>query len=455
MTATPVGGHTGDSLRKAYILSRPLKPYGKKRGNRRSGSRRAAYWVEAAVFGAIFLAGCATLVALMITVVWPGWRVNQEFVETRCTVTGKRLVEMHDESGVAYRPEISIEYEVGNVTHIEATYDIAVYQEKSYTNDRDVAEAVLGQFEPGQETTCWYDPDKPSVVVLQRRFHWWIWLFVIVPVAMIVIGGGGLIYALRHAGKSRERNAASAGLSDHFERRDANGVDELFPHVPSDENITNSPGTTLAYRLPISTSPGWKLLSALVLCLFWSGVTSVFVAMVIRGHLAGRPNWWLTAFVAPLVMIALGTIYYFLRQLLVTRGVGPTRLEIGEHPIYPGQTYEVLISQTGKLSVGFIEVLLACDEEATYQQGTDTRTDRQRVFDRQVFRREEFEISPDAPFEDRCRFEVPDGSMHSFKSDNNEISWKLIVRGRVARRPAYERSFPIVVAPARPAEGEA
>jgi hypothetical protein len=275
---------------------------------------------------------------------------------------------------------------------------------------------------------------------------------------MIVIGGGGLVFVLRYSGKSRERNAA--GRSERLERHDepgheAGGEAELLPHVPSDENITNSPGTTLAYRLPISTSPGWKLFGTLLLCLFWSGVTSVFVVMMVRGHLAGRPNWWLTAFVAPLVIIALGTVYYFLRQLLVTRGVGPTRLEIGEHPIYPGQTYEVLISQTGKLSVGTLEVLLACDEEATYQQGTNTRTDRQRVFDQRVFCREDFEIMPDAPFEDRCRFQVPGGSMHSFKSDNNEISWKLVVRGKVARWPAYERSFPIVVAPSRPPKDEA
>ncbi|MCH8923621.1 MAG: DUF3592 domain-containing protein [Planctomycetes bacterium] len=441
-------------------MSRPLKPYGKKRGHRRTGSKKTGYWVEAAIFGAIFLAGCAMSVVLLRTMIWPEWRVNQEFVETGGTVTGKRLVEIRDKSGVAFRPEISIEYKVGAIPYHEATYDIAVYREESYTNDRAVAEAVLGQFEAGQEVTCWYDPDEPSVVVLQREFHWWIWLFALVPVAMLVIGGGGLVFALRHAGKSRERSAAAAGRSDRYERRDADGREsagngELFPHVPSDENITNSPGTTLAYRLPISTSPGWKLLGALLLCLFWSGVTSVFVVMVVRGHLAGRPNWWLTTFVAPLVLIALGTIYYFFRQLLFTRGVGPTRLEIGEHPIYPGQTYELLISQTGKLSVGSLEVLLACDEEATYQQGTDTRTDRQRVFYQQVFHREDFEILPEAPFEDRCRFEVPSGSMHSFKSENNEISWKLIVRGNVARWPAYERSFPIVVAPSRPPEGEA
>ena len=95
------------------------------------------------------------------------------------------------------------------------------------------------------------------------------------------------------------------------------------------------------------------------------------------------------------------------------------------------------------------------DEEATYQQGTDTRTDRLRVFDQRVFHREDFEIMPGEPFEDRCRFEIPSGSMHSFKSDNNEISWKLIVRGDVARWPAYERSFPIVVAPSRPPEDKA
>ena len=37
--------------------------------------------------------------------------------------------------------------------------------------------------------------------------------------------------------------------------------------------------------------------------------------------------------------------------------------------------------------------------------------------------------------------------MHSFRSEHNEISWKLLVKGAVAGWPDYERSFPVIVHP--------
>jgi hypothetical protein len=51
------------------------------------------------------------------------------------------------------------------------------------------------------------------------------------------------------------------------------------------------------------------------------------------------------------------------------------------------------------------------------------------------------------PFECRCQIRVPQDAMHSFQSNHNEISWKLVVKGNVAGRREYERVFPLVVNP--------
>ena len=37
--------------------------------------------------------------------------------------------------------------------------------------------------------------------------------------------------------------------------------------------------------------------------------------------------------------------------------------------------------------------------------------------------------------------------MHSFKSDNNELNWSLVVDGKVAGWPDYQRSFPVIIYP--------
>jgi hypothetical protein len=37
--------------------------------------------------------------------------------------------------------------------------------------------------------------------------------------------------------------------------------------------------------------------------------------------------------------------------------------------------------------------------------------------------------------------------MHSFSADHNAVSWMLVVRGRMARWPEFERRFPLYVYP--------
>jgi hypothetical protein len=92
-------------------------------------------------------------------------------------------------------------------------------------------------------------------------------------------------------------------------------------------------------------------------------------------------------------------------------------------------------------------VWLACDERATFHQGTDTRTETRRVYQSRCFVREDFQIHQGLPFESRCQVCVPVGAMHSFQADHNEVSWKLIVKGSVHNWPDYQREFQIVVQP--------
>ena len=69
-------------------------------------------------------------------------------------------------------------------------------------------------------------------------------------------------------------------------------------------------------------------------------------------------------------------IYLFMRQLLIASGVGPTQLEISDHPLLPGRRYDLYLSQAGRLTMNFLEIDIVCEEQATYHQGTDTRTER-------------------------------------------------------------------------------
>ncbi|OHB68171.1 MAG: hypothetical protein A2V70_19695, partial [Planctomycetes bacterium RBG_13_63_9] len=256
-------------------------------------------------------------------------------------------------------------------------------------------------------------------------------------------------YRLLHWGKSAERRAA---MLQRRQQRDLFGTNgaaaRKFPSIPNGIDIINSPGIKLKYRLPIAKSPGWVLFGALLTCLFWNGIVSVFVVLAVRGHFDGRPDWFLTLFVVPFALVGIALIVYFVRQFLVTTGVGPTLVEISDHPLHPGQKCQLFVSQSGRLTLNSIRVLLVCQEEATYRQGTDTRTETREVYRQEVFRRENFEVRRGLPFKAECELDVPAGAMHSFRADHNEIAWKLIVQGDIARWPDYERPFPLVIRPA-------
>ncbi len=432
-------------FRESFVLSRWFRFYEKKRGDRRTGSKQFASLGEALFFSVFLLAGAVFFAIMFANLVIPEWSANRFFAETPCVVDRVVIHESDGtDGGIVYRPDIHIHYTVGGTRYDTVTYNI---QRDTYSS-RAAAETRAEPFVAGREYPCWYDTMNPATAVLVRGYSGFVYVVLLVPISFIVIGGGGLIYTISHWGTSAERRASlaqQAARIDVFETNDQQ--QDQYPAIPCDANLTNSPGTTLAYRLPVAVEPGWALFLALAACVFWNGIVAMFVVMVIQGHRRNEPDWGLTVFVAPFVLIGIGLMIYLARQLFVTTGIGATRIEISDHPLKPGERYEILIAQAGRLSINSLEVLLACDEWATYRQGTDTRTESRRVCIRPVFRRESFGIHPGVPFESRCPLEIPRDAMHSFKTDHNEINWKLIVRGDVAGWPNFDREFPVFVYP--------
>jgi hypothetical protein len=220
-----------------------------------------------------------------------------------------------------------------------------------------------------------------------------------------------------------------------------------LPAVPPIDEVVDSPGVRLAYRLPSDAASGQMSFALAFVSVIWNTLVAGFVVQVVRQHLAGHPNWLLTWLVVPFVLAGAWTVFALVRQILLTAGTGTTLLEIAEHPLYPGQKYEAFLSQTGRLQVRWFQVQLVCEERATYPQGTDTRTASAIVRRETVFSERKFEIPPGGAFEAHFTVAVPTGVMHSFSAAHNAVSWMLVVRGRMARWPEFERRFPLYVYP--------
>lgn len=273
------------------------------------------------------------------------------------------------------------------------------------------------------------------------------WLMVVVAASFVLIGGGGLILTVLQVGTSAERRSALAKRAANLDLMgDAPSAPE-FPHVPPDGNLTNSPGVRLRYRLPVTQFHIWSLTLAAAFCLIWNGILSVLLTVVITSLADRQPDWFLTAFAVPSLAIGTWSIYNFAKQMLAHTGVGPTQVEISDHPLRPGGQYQVVVSQGGRIKLKWLELSLVCEEEATFHQGTDVRTESRAVSYTRMALYENLSIDPGTPFEHLGELQVPSQAMHSFRGKCNAIHWKLVVRGGGARWQQFDRSFPIVVIP--------
>jgi len=432
-------------------LARSFRLFDKKRGNRRTGSKRWGSVGELVVFASFLLFGCAVGAIILDTLVVPQWRANHEFVRVFCQVLEAGVGESQDDEVTVYRPEIKIEYEVDGRTYRTRTYDVGW----AYSSGRDDKQAIVGSFQEaadaGEKRPCWYDPKEPKTAVVVCGYRWWNWLLFVVPLSLIAIGGGGLIYTAMHWGKSTEHRAVMAGRSARREPFAANGRPASpFPNVPEPAPAALGAGRTLPVRLPGDISTRWALLGWASACAAANTATIVLAVLVVGGHWAGHGSWWLTLLLIPLVALAALTISFLLRRLLT----GSTTIEISAHPLHPGQTCQLFFSQSGHMRINCLEVLLVCEEEATYRQGTDTRTERNEVYGQRLLVEGPFRVRRGKPFQTTCPMTVPAGAMHSFKADHNEIGWKLVVKGDVAGWPGYRRTFPLVVRPERDKHGD-
>ncbi|MFI5456789.1 MAG: DUF3592 domain-containing protein [Isosphaerales bacterium] len=412
-----------------------------------------------AFFGLFFLAGCGSLVMLVWGFLLLDWRANNRYLPNSCVVLDRRLAkEMSDpppeggRGGPVYHPEIKIRYEVGGRKYEVWTYD-AIHM---WYPNRAGQQAIVDSFQVGATCPCWYDPDRPDKAILVRRYTVAPYVLLVVPVGFLLIGGIGISITW----KNRRKTAQERGLERAL--RAGGGALSAGPDrstVPA-LDLSQSPGTTLPYRLPTSTRPVRNVLGCLFFTLVWNGIAAPFIVNMIGSRLGASwakpgPPWpielLIILFALAGVSVAVFFIYFCIAELLVAIGVGPTTVEISHHPLEPGVHFEVFLAQGARRTMKMISlrVVCVCEEEATRSGGESARTETRRVYAEEILARDRFELRPTLPLEARAELRLPRGAMHSFLAVHNQVRWKLVVRGDVAGWPNFEREFPIVVQPSK------
>ncbi len=437
----------------------------KKNKGRRTGSNAYGIVGEACLFLALFLFGACGLIVVVLSLATRSWPADTYFPTvfyqaTSATIEGRRLGEQPSEEAILYRPEFLIEYSVDGKTFRTWTYD----HEGEYLPDSAAAREILdNSFPESQECTCWYDPithgpdreanddfatGETRDVVLVRGIRWSLWLMVTMFTTFILTGGAGVFYLVLNTGASLERRASLVKRASELGRMGKTPfTEEEYPMVPSNMLISDSPGTVLAFRLPVARVHGWRLFATAAFCLAWNAMATGFVLTAIWKHLSGDHNWLPTVLALVFLAIGVWVVYHFIMEMIATTWIGPTNIEISQLPLRPGMKCDICIFQAGQMAFRTFRVFLICEEKTSFRHGTDIRHDSREVLKEQVFYWEDFDILPGEPFQQQCSLIIPEHAMHSFQSEHNVLQWRLVVEAEPTGWLSFRREFPVIVYP--------
>jgi len=333
-----------------------------------------------------------------------------------CTVLSSRLRSWSTDDGTSYRADVLYVYRAEGRGWTSNRVDSFGFA----NSGRDSARAILDRHPDGTADTCWVDPRDPSRSVLERRLRP-MHLLGLIPLVFVIAGGALASYGWK---KLRSRQGG---------------------HEASIEEAASA-GEPLVLKPQVG--PVGKVLGSLFFALLWNGIVSVFLWQVWKGWEQGRPDWFLTIFLIPFVLVGLlsfGLVGYTLLALANPRPrltLAPGRPRLGD-----GLRLDWgFTGRAGRLE--HLHIFLEGREEATYQRGTKTYTDREVFATLDLIDTTNHWEIPRGTAE----LVIPAETMHSFEGNSNKIVWEIKVAGKIARWPDVDQNFPLGIHPMRTEE---
>ena len=401
-------------------------------------------WGEALAFLTMLVVGVVIFILQCVTWAIPQLTLHQEFVPSRGVILDKQVAEKTFAAEIRYRPEVLLEHTVEGKKYRIWTFEYHTLQPKEgFVPQKELAESALEPFTVGHRTACWYRINHPEQVIVVWQDSIWGWFLLLLSFSLIVLGSVGLPSAFQMLAVSKERRAALLTLPKDAARRIPD-----WQSIPDIRSINESPGTHLAYRLPLGQRPIFPLVGQTLFAAAWTIVAFVVLVLSLFEPASSRMDYILgILFRCVFCGVGIVLLVGVARQLWITFRVAPTLLELSDHPIYPNRKYRILLHQDGILQFQNLTVDVVCEEVARFHQGTDTITNRQDVFRQTVFSLADFSTTPHMPLHEEFFIRLPEDAMHSFRQKNNEVAWKLEFTARLVGWSELQRDCPIVVRP--------
>jgi hypothetical protein len=400
----------------------------KKKGQLTVGGR-----IALGLFFSVFLAtGLGATYALAVKPWMQVWKARS-WTPVSCVILSSEVKTNHGSDSTTYSVAIAYAYDVNGRTYEGNRYDFTT----GSSSGRKAKRAIVERYREGRETMCYVNPENPAESVIERgRVR--DWGFGLIPLVFVLVGAGGVTFAIRGQRKPGEdvQTRGGGGRGNAFTAPAA---------VQADDLLTEDSGGGGQVELKPAESRVGKLVAVTVFALFWNGIVSVFVVNIIGDALRGAGIMWLfLLFLLPFIGIGLFMIGLAVRQAMSLANPVP-RLTVNRGAFSPGETVELAWRFEGKAErLKNVRLFLEGREEATYRRGTDTKTDREVFATFDIAAASGLSAGEPA----QARLKLPARLMHSFKTDNNRVRWSLRMKGDVAWWPDVDEEFEFLIVPA-------
>lgn len=334
--------------------------------------------------------------------------------QVECRIASSEVERNSGDDGDTYKVAITFTYTYEDREYTGGSYDFSDMSSSGY----DGKAKIVKSYPVGRETQCWVNPGEPTIAVLDRSIPRIAFFILPFSSVFILIGAGVMLGTL----------GLLPGISGlNFQSRHKRVVQEDRGEM----------------HLKPSAGPIGKFIGAILIALFWNGIISVFLWQMVAGFQQADPDWFLTLFLIPFVVIGLvmiGAVFYFGLALL-----NPAfRLTLAEGSPRLGDMVRLrwhLNGSTNRLQS--ITFTLQGRESATYRAGTRSVTDKSLFFKGVLFETDD----PGAHRNGEIDFLIPADLMHSFSGGNNAIKWTLQAHGSIARWPDVNEAYTMTVRP--------
>ncbi len=368
------------------------------------------------IIGVVFTAVGGGLTIFLLVLPVTRLAIAQGWLEVPATVVASTVRSWRTDDGTSYRADVLYEYSAAGRFWRSNRRGFS----PMHSADAEAARATVERYPAGAEIPCFVDPGDPGRSVLDRRLRP-VYLIGLFPLVFLLVG----LALVAHVVQRRRRRGSARG----------------FPSAPA-SGVATEPSAVFRELEP-ATGPVARVVGMLLIAAFWNGIVAIFVWQAVKAFRSGHPDWFLTIFLTPFVVVGLALIVGVFYTALAAFNPRP-RLTITPAAPRLGERLRVEWRFAGRAArMTHLAIILEGYESATYRRGTDTVTDRE------AFASFELADTPTGTIPPRGAAEIaiPGDTMHSFASANNAVIWSLSVHGDIPRWPDVDESFQIEVRP--------